>query len=67
VPWQRVINAQGTISFVSRSQGAAIQRALLEDEGIVFDERGRVDLKVYGWAGLDLAEREQLLGLAPGT
>jgi methylated-DNA-protein-cysteine methyltransferase-like protein len=67
VPWQRVINARGTISFVSRSQGAAIQRVLLADEGIVFDEQGRVDLKVYGWAGLDLAERDRLLGLAPST
>jgi methylated-DNA-protein-cysteine methyltransferase-like protein len=63
VPWQRVINARGTISLGAR--GAPIQRALLEEEGIVFDERGHVDLDTYGWAGLDLAERQQLLANAP--
>jgi methylated-DNA-protein-cysteine methyltransferase-like protein len=48
VPWQRVINAQGKISL---RQNADKQRALLEEEGVVFNERGRVDLKVYGWSG----------------
>jgi methylated-DNA-protein-cysteine methyltransferase related protein len=61
VPWQRVINAQGRISFPPGSEGAALQRAMLEDEGIVFDRDGRVNLKVYGWEGLDPAERHQLL------
>ena len=65
VPWQRVVNAQGTISLSRGGAGAAIQRALLEDEGIVFDERGRIDLKVYGWKGLDLAERDHLLSRPP--
>ncbi len=53
VPWQRVINSRGTISLPPGSPGAALQRALLEDEGVVFDAKGRVNLKVYGWAGLD--------------
>jgi methylated-DNA-protein-cysteine methyltransferase-like protein len=48
VPWQRVINAQGKISL---RQGAHQQRALLEAEGVVFDERGRVDFSRYGWGG----------------
>ncbi len=48
VPWQRVINSQGKISL---RQGASTQRDLLEDEGIVFDERHRVNLAVYGWDG----------------
>ena len=46
VPWQRVINAQGCIS---PRPGALDQRALLEDEGIDFDESGRIDLKKYRW------------------
>ena len=61
VPWQRVINAQGRVSFRPGSEGAVLQQALLEDEGIVFDRDGRVNLKVYGWEGLDLAERHELL------
>jgi methylated-DNA-protein-cysteine methyltransferase-like protein len=53
VPWQRVINSKGMISFPPGSPGATLQRALLEEEGIVFDEKGRVNLKTYGWKGLD--------------
>jgi methylated-DNA-protein-cysteine methyltransferase-like protein len=60
VPWQRVISARGTISL--DPYGAAVQRALLESEGVVFDQQGRVDLDVYGWPGLDLGEQQELLG-----
>lgn len=65
VPWQRVINARGTISLDARGRGGNIQRVLLEAEGVTFDEQGRVDLKSHGWAGLDLAERDQILQAAP--
>lgn len=58
VPWQRVINSQGEIS---PRPGAERQRELLEEEGVVFNERGRVDLKRFGWqAGQEtLADPEQ--------
>ena len=61
LPWQRVVNARGTVSFRPGSPGAVLQRGLLEDEGVVFDENDRIDLRVYGWAGLDPVEIEQLL------
>jgi methylated-DNA-protein-cysteine methyltransferase related protein len=48
VPWQRVVNAQG---MISQRPGASAQRELLEAEGVEFDERGRIDLKRFGWAG----------------
>ena len=48
VPWQRVINAQGKIS---QRKGSERQRILLEAEGVIFDERGKIDLDVFGWAG----------------
>lgn len=51
VPWQRVINAQGKISLHGDGIGNAIQRALLEQEGVLFDANNRVDFTVYGWAG----------------
>jgi methylated-DNA-protein-cysteine methyltransferase-like protein len=50
VPWHRVINARGEVS--PRAGGRSfetIQRVLLENEGVVFDDRGRVDLQQYGW------------------
>ena len=48
VPWHRVINAQGRISFPARSAAYRRQREKLETEGVVFS-RGRVNLKRYGW------------------
>lgn len=51
VPWQRVINSQGKIS--PRPGGAEKQRLLLEQEGVEFDAKDRVDLKKYGWKGLE--------------
>jgi methylated-DNA-protein-cysteine methyltransferase-like protein len=60
VPWHRVINAQGRISTPYREQDAAIQRLLLEREGVVFDDEGRVDMDVYQWEGLDWPEIEAL-------
>jgi len=48
VPWQRVINAQGKPSL---RVGAQEQRKLLEEEGVNFNEKGRVDPKICGWSG----------------
>jgi methylated-DNA-protein-cysteine methyltransferase-like protein len=52
VPWQRVCAKAG----VTRARiaildpvGAAMQRAMLEDEGVTLDARGRIDLARYGW------------------
>ena len=52
VPWQRVINSQGRIS---ERPGAEKQRQLLEAEGIEF-LKDKVDLKKFGWHGLDEAD-----------
>lgn len=49
VPWQRVINSQGKISPHHAGFGSAMQRALLEEEGIIFDLENRVDFSVFGW------------------
>lgn len=48
VPWQRVINSQGKISL-RPGLGPAAQRNLLEQEGVLFDDRDRVDLRTFGW------------------
>jgi methylated-DNA-protein-cysteine methyltransferase-like protein len=42
VPWQRVINAQGAVSFRGDVTRAELQRRKLEGEGVSFDARGRV-------------------------
>lgn len=49
VPWQRVINSQGRISFPEHSPRYHYQRLLLEEEGVVFSEKGRINLRQFGW------------------
>jgi methylated-DNA-protein-cysteine methyltransferase related protein len=49
VPWQRVINYKGRISIDCFEHDPNLQRILLEKEGVVFNEKGYVDLSVYQW------------------
>ena len=49
VPWQRVVNAQGRVSPRATPGYDALQRALLEREGVRFDAQRRIDLDRYGW------------------
>ena len=50
VPWQRVINARGEVSPRSDPGWEGYQRHLLEEEGVAFDLRGRVDLRRFRWS-----------------
>jgi methylated-DNA-protein-cysteine methyltransferase-like protein len=45
VPWFRVVTSQGKVHFDE-------QRLLLEQEGVVFNDRGLIDVKTYQWEGL---------------
>jgi methylated-DNA-protein-cysteine methyltransferase-like protein len=50
LPWHRVVNAKGEISYSpSRRKADHLQRLLLEAEGVAFSERGRIDLARYRW------------------
>ena len=51
VPWQRVINRMGKVSPRSGGSGGALQRQMLEDEGVRFDRDGRVDFAEVSWRG----------------
>ena len=48
VPWFRVLNASGRLSFPLGSDAYATQKSKLEREGVLFIS-GRVDLKRFGW------------------
>jgi methylated-DNA-protein-cysteine methyltransferase-like protein len=48
IPWHRVINAAGRVSE-RPGYGGAKQRVLLEQEGVEFDERGRIYLEEHAW------------------
>ena len=49
IPWHRVINAQGKISFQPGSGPEKLQRRLLKQEGIVFDAANRIKLSLFRW------------------
>ena len=50
LPWHRVVNAQGKISFPADSSGYRRQKDLLEKEGVVF-LKGKIDLEKFGYQG----------------
>ncbi|MCK5786122.1 MAG: methylated-DNA--[protein]-cysteine S-methyltransferase [Candidatus Sabulitectum sp.] len=50
LPWHRVVNSKGRISFRETLQGdddRSLQRVLLEGEGVVFRGSGSIDLGKY--------------------
>lgn len=52
VPWQRVVGKRSPgLAQVSIHDpvGAAVQRGLLEDEGVVFSASGGIALRDHGW------------------
>ena len=51
VPWQRVINYKGKISPHGFGYGSALQRQILEEEGVLFDLEGKIDFDHFGWLG----------------
>ncbi|MBI4810056.1 MAG: MGMT family protein [Ignavibacteriales bacterium] len=48
IPWHRVINSQGKISFQRSSSVYHRQRSLLKKEGVYFD-KDRIEFKKFGW------------------
>jgi len=48
LPWHRVVNRDGRVSL-PRGNGYERQKDLLEQEGVVFDHRDRIDFQAYLW------------------
>lgn len=52
IPWHRVVNSQGEISYSPLRRGTDyLQRSLLEAEGIAFMPSGKISLAEYQWLG----------------
>ena len=50
LPWHRVVNAKGEISYSFQRQGGDyLQKVLLEEEGVEFKSNGKIDLNKYRW------------------
>jgi len=48
LPWHRVINSKGKISFKEKFAYEE-QKNLLIAEGIIFDKKEIIDLKIFSW------------------
>jgi len=48
LPWHRVINAAGEISLAEDSPSFKLQKARLQEEGVVLNNN-RVSLKKFNW------------------
>ena len=48
IPCHRVVNRQGRVAESFAFGGGDAQRKLLEDEGIIFEADGHIDLDKYG-------------------
>lgn len=49
LPWQRVLNSKGKISFPKKSEEYKLQKSLLRKEGVQFLDDDSIDLEIFGW------------------
>ena len=49
IPCHRVVNREGRVAESFAFGGKDIQRQMLEQEGIVFEPDGHINLDKYGW------------------
>ncbi|MBX3041013.1 MAG: MGMT family protein [Bdellovibrionaceae bacterium] len=49
LPWHRVLNSRGRISFPEGSALYMKQKRLLKKEGVFFSPSGELDLDLYQW------------------
>jgi len=48
VPWHRVINSKGEISY-RKGDSFTIQKELLIKEGVKFESNGKINQNIFGW------------------
>ena len=56
IPCHRVVFRDGAVASGFAFGGPEIQRAMLESEGIIFNEDGKVDMEKHQWDGLPRTE-----------
>lgn len=49
LPWHRVLNSKGTISFEKNTHNYRQQKKRLEKEGVIFSTGGQLDLVKFQW------------------
>jgi methylated-DNA-protein-cysteine methyltransferase-like protein len=51
IPCHRVVTRNGEVAKSFAFGGGETQKELLENEGVIFETDGTIDLKKYGWFG----------------
>ena len=51
IPCHRVVFKSGKVTEGFAFGGADVQRAMLENEGVVFGENGAIDMRKFEWRG----------------
>ena len=49
IPWHRVVNSKGRISTDCGEHSPALQRRLLQNEGVEFDSRDYINMDRFQW------------------
>lgn len=49
IPWHRVVNSKGCISFPPGSASYKAQRDRLESEGVEFKSNGAIEMRRFRW------------------
>jgi methylated-DNA-protein-cysteine methyltransferase-like protein len=49
LPWHRVLNSKGQISFPSATTSYRKQKSLLVKEGVEFNNKGQIDMAKFQW------------------
>lgn len=49
LPWHRVINASGGISYKGEVERPRLQRTLLKSEGVLLSAKDTCDLSIFRW------------------
>lgn len=49
LPWHRVLNSKGKISFEPQTHNFRQQKKRLENEGVAINSEGQLDLQKYQW------------------
>ncbi len=48
LPWHRIINSKGFISL-KPGNGYELQKSMLESEGVILSQKGKIDLSRFLW------------------
>ncbi len=59
IPWHRVMNSQGGCSTAGVTSPPDLQQRLLENEGVIFNDKGKCKIENYLWTPPEYAAQDK--------